>query len=251
MESDAASPVATSSDSIRLVGIPAPIKTAMQWNNPEYWSGEPGEPGELGGTRRTAAKMLSRKAFNLFLRRSIHARGGRPAAVSLARPKPKRACDIEEWFNYRKVIVSGVPSSFATGSVRFEEPLDPIDLEKARRQHAAYVSELRKLVPEVVVMEPDTRYPDMVFVEDPAVVLLDKAIINKIGHPTREGESAKMQETLEEMGIETHHLQKIDPRATLDGGDVLFTGREFLVGLSRRTNKVSASGSSACFLCGP
>ena len=190
--------------------------------------------------------MFSGRAVSLFLRRAIHTRGGRPAAVPLARPKARRELDIEEWFHYRKAIVSGVPSSFAEGSVRFEEPLDPIDLEKARRQHAVYVSELRKLVPEVVVMEPDARYPDMVFVEDPTVVLLDKAIINKIGHPTREGESAKMQETLEEMGIETHQLQKVDPRATLDGGDVLFTGREFLVGLSGRTNKVSTRHTERC-----
>ena len=163
-------------------------------------------------------------------------------------PKAPLARDIEEWFHYRRAVVSGVPETFAERAIRSNDPLDPIDLGKAREQHAAYVSELRKLVPEVVVMEPDARYPDMVFVEDPAVVLLDKAIINKIGHPTREGESAKMQETLEEMGIETHHLQKIDPRATLDGGDVLFTGREFLVGLSRRTNKASAIHTACCVL---
>ena len=163
-------------------------------------------------------------------------------------PKAPLARDIEEWFHYSRAVVSGVPETFAEGAIRSNDPLDPIDLEKARGQHAAYVSELRKLVPEVVVMEPDARYPDMVFVEDPAVVLLDRAIINKIGHPTREGESAKMQETLEEMGIETHHLQKIDPRATLDGGDVLFTGREFLVGLSRRTNKASTIHTACCVL---
>ena len=142
--------------------------------------------------------------------------------------------------------MSDVPDTFAEGAIRKNEPVDPIDLDKARRQHARYVSELRKLVPEVVVMAADAKYPDMVFVEDPTVVLLDRAVINKIGHPTREGESTKMQETLEEMGIETHQLQKIDPRATLDGGDVLFTGREFLVGLSGRTNKASTRCSACC-----
>lgn len=32
-------------------------------------------------------------------------------------------------------------------------------------------------------------------------------------------------------------IEIADPKATLDGGDVLFTGREFFVGLSGRTNE--------------
>ena len=35
-------------------------------------------------------------------------------------------------------------------------------------------------------------------------------------------------------------VEMTDP-ARMDGGDVLFTGREFLVGLSDRTNQVSVS----------
>ena len=193
----------------------------------------------------STADMRSWIALRRDLLTSVHTVPSRTFAVKRP-PKASAGRDIEEWFHYRRAVVSGVPDTFAKEAIRQKEPLDPIDLEKARRQHAVYVSELRKLVPEVVVMEPDARYPDMVFVEDPAVVLLDRAIINKIGHPTREGESAKMQETLEEMGIETHQLQKVDPRATLDGGDVLFTGREFLVGLSGRTNKVSIRHTACC-----
>ena len=185
--------------------------------------------------RLLANYMRPRIALSSVLRVSIYAVPLR----SLVTRRPSNFRDIEELFHYRKAIVSDVPDSFAEGAVRQKESVDPIDLEKARRQHGVYVSELKKLVPEVVVIEPDARYPDMVFVEDPTVVLLDKAVVNKIGHPTREGESTKMQETLEEMDIETHQLQKMNPRATLDGGDVLFTGREFIVGLSGRTNKVN------------
>ncbi|KFO94110.1 N(G),N(G)-dimethylarginine dimethylaminohydrolase 1, partial [Buceros rhinoceros silvestris] len=35
-------------------------------------------------------------------------------------------------------------------------------------------------------------------------------------------------------------VEMVDENATLDGGDVLFTGREFFVGLSRRTNQRGA-----------
>lgn len=35
-------------------------------------------------------------------------------------------------------------------------------------------------------------------------------------------------------------MHDIDPEATLDGGDVLFTGKHLLVGLSHRTNQRGA-----------
>ena len=38
-----------------------------------------------------------------------------------------------------------------------------------------------------------------------------------------------------------------DPNATLDGGDVLFTGQEFFVGISGRTNEAGARAVAAAF----
>ena len=38
-----------------------------------------------------------------------------------------------------------------------------------------------------------------------------------------------------------------DPLATLDASDVLFTGREFFVGLSKRTNIIGAKALAAAF----
>lgn len=38
-----------------------------------------------------------------------------------------------------------------------------------------------------------------------------------------------------------------DPNARLDGGDVLFTGREFFVGLSKWTNEAGARAVAAAF----
>lgn len=35
-------------------------------------------------------------------------------------------------------------------------------------------------------------------------------------------------------------MHEIDPEATLDGGDVLYTGKHLFVGLSKRTNKRGA-----------
>ena len=159
--------------------------------------------------------------------------------TALARVKGGSGPAVEELFHYTKAIVCGIPNSFVKGALKIAEPQEPINLAKAKEEHRNYVKELKEHIPTIIEIDPDDRYPDMVFVEDPAVVLMNKAIICKLGHPSRQGETEVMKKTLESIGIETHDVQAIDDRATIDGGDVLFTGREFLVGLSRRTNKVN------------
>ncbi|XP_010080815.1 PREDICTED: N(G),N(G)-dimethylarginine dimethylaminohydrolase 1-like, partial [Pterocles gutturalis] len=47
-----------------------------------------------------------------------------------------------------------------------------------------------------------------------------------------------MKRVLESLNLNI--VEMVDENATLDGGDVLFTGREFFVGLSRRTNQRGA-----------
>ena len=121
-------------------------------------------------------------------------------------------------------------------SLRFREPKEPIDIDKAKRQHANYVRHLSNLIPEVVAVPSDGYYPDQVFVEDPVVVLEGTALLSHMKPRSRTGERGPMKAVLEQLGL--HIMEMTDPKAYLDGGDVLFTGREFLVGLSERTNKV-------------
>lgn len=47
-----------------------------------------------------------------------------------------------------------------------------------------------------------------------------------------------MKEAMEKLQVNI--VETKDENATLDGGDVLFTGREFSVGLSERTNQLGA-----------
>lgn len=58
------------------------------------------------------------------------------------------------------------------------------------------------------------------------------------GHPSRREETRAIKEAAQRLGLKTIEMVG---RATMDGGDVLFTGREFFVGLSTRTNQVSRS----------
>ena len=171
--------------------------------------------------------------------------GARTAACSLKRYRSGTSAgrliqeDPLEHFYYSRVVVSsGVPSSFVSDSLRDKEPEVPIDLVKARLQHATYVWQLKQLVDDIVYVPMDERFPDVVYVEDPVVVFDGTALITKIGHPTRIGESRNMKRVLEQLNFRIVELSDVSPNATMDGGDVLFTGKEFLVGLSARTNKV-------------
>ena len=42
-------------------------------------------------------------------------------------------------FTYSKAVVCGVPTSLPTAALRLGEPGEPVNLEKARKQHEEYV----------------------------------------------------------------------------------------------------------------
>ncbi len=157
-----------------------------------------------------------------------------------ARRKPLD--DIAGYFHYTKAVVASsttLDANFVKASLRFQEPTDPIDLPKARRQHENYVQQLKTLIGNVAVIEADTQYPDQVFVEDPVVVLDGVAVLTNMKPRSRAGEKQHMREVLEHFNLDLVNLQDYHPDAYMDGGDVLFTGREILVGMSERTNKVT------------
>ena len=148
--------------------------------------------------------------------------------------------DPAAYFNFQRAIV-GSPDSinqnFANNALRIDQPTEPIDVAKAKQQHTVYVRELKKLIPQVVEVPFDERFPDQVFVEEPAVCLDGTSLLTQMKPASRAGEVEPMRPVLEKMGFRI--LEMKEPEAYLDGGDVLFTGREFLIGLTDRTNKVS------------
>ncbi|HEV8382868.1 MAG TPA: hypothetical protein VGQ29_14870 [Gemmatimonadales bacterium] len=111
-------------------------------------------------------------------------------------------------------------------------PRDPIDVAKAIVDHECYEAALRSLGATVVRAPEEPTLPDAVFVEDTALVLDDVAIITRPGAPSRRPEIESMASVLRAY----KSLQRIQPPATLDGGDVLRVGRTIYVGRSSRTN---------------
>ncbi|XP_016001525.1 N(G),N(G)-dimethylarginine dimethylaminohydrolase 1 [Rousettus aegyptiacus] len=135
-------------------------------------------------------------------------------------------------------VVRALPESLCQHALRRTKG-DEVDFARAERQHQLYVGVLgSKLGLQVVMLPADESLPDCVFVEDVAVVCEETALITRPGAPSRRKEVGMIKEALEKLQLSIVEMK--DENATLDGGDVLFTGREFFVGLSKRTNQRGA-----------
>src|SRR5262247_1600813 len=66
---------------------------------------------------------------------------------------------------------------------------EPIDLGRARQQHAAYERALEAAGCEIVRMDEAADLPDSVFVEDTAIVFDEVAIVTRPGAATRRPET--------------------------------------------------------------
>lgn len=128
-------------------------------------------------------------------------------------------------------LMRGVPLTLARGERSFRER-EPIDLERAVAQHAAYASLLRSLGLELVELPADPAFPDCCFVEDTAVVLDELALLTRPGAVSRRGEVAAVEAAL----AEYRAIETTPPPATLEGGDVMRVGHTLYVGHSARTN---------------
>jgi len=108
----------------------------------------------------------------------------------------------------------------------------PIDLEKACAQHRAYEALLAKLGARVTSLGEEHDLPDSMFVEDPAIVLDEVAVICSLGTETRRKEAVSLAAALEPY----RKLAYIKLPGTLEGGDVLRVGRKLFAGLTQRSN---------------
>jgi dimethylargininase len=111
-------------------------------------------------------------------------------------------------------------------------PRVAIDLAKAIEQHQRYEACLSELGAHVVSLPAEEHFPDSMFVEDPAVVLDEIAIMTRPGAASRRGEAETLARALEPF----RELKWIAEPATLEGGDVMRIERTLYVGASRRTN---------------
>jgi dimethylargininase len=111
-------------------------------------------------------------------------------------------------------------------------PRQPINLEIAREQHRSYQRLLEKLGASVVSLPAEPDLPDSMFVEDPAIVLDELAVIFPLGSKLRRAEAASLAQAISKF----RKLEHVTLPGTLEGGDILRIGHKLFVGLTKRSN---------------
>merc|ERR1712071_62405 len=155
-------------------------------------------------------------------------------------------------FNYRFAVCRRISKSLPEQAIRdfAHENDSPVDFELANEQWDSYVSALKSVKNlEVIILDAEDDMPDCVFTEDAMVAVpsLENpgttiVLVTNPGAESRRNEVKKVLQCLEKLNeeknakIEIHSMQEIDSLATLEGGDVQFTGTELFVGNSERTN---------------
>jgi dimethylargininase len=109
----------------------------------------------------------------------------------------------------------------------------PIDLTKAVEQHRAYEQVLEKFGAKVISLPAEPALADSMFVEDPAMVLDELALIFPLGTESRRAEAPSLAKALSQF----RELKHVQLPGTAEGGDMLRVGRNLFSGLSKRTNE--------------
>ncbi|XP_034255846.1 N(G),N(G)-dimethylarginine dimethylaminohydrolase 1 [Thrips palmi] len=135
-------------------------------------------------------------------------------------------------------VVCRVPQSWATAV--------GVDVDVARREHEAFVRLLRELGLDVIELPPDESLPFCPLTEDAAVVCNGSALITRPANAARSKEVETIRAVLKKE-LDLPIIEIADENAKLEGGDVLFTGREFFVGISEFTNEAGARAVAAAF----
>jgi dimethylargininase len=131
------------------------------------------------------------------------------------------------------LALTHLPSPFLDQGQRTHVRRETVDFHLALRQHADYCQMLRDCGAEVFTLNVNCDEPDSTFIEDTAIVLDEIAVLASMGAIARRKEPAQIEQELRKY----RNIERVNPPATLEGGDVLRVGRNLLVGLSARTNR--------------
>jgi dimethylargininase len=137
-------------------------------------------------------------------------------------------------FHFDSAIVRS-PSRSVVAGLRADERQVP-RYQRIVAEHRDYVVALQAAGLEVEVLPPLEAFPDSVFVEDPALVFAEGAVVLRPGAPSRAGEGAELAPTL---GNRFERVIAL-PAGHVDGGDVLVTPDRVYIGLSLRTDALGA-----------
>jgi dimethylargininase len=137
----------------------------------------------------------------------------------------------EASYEFTRAITRQPARSIVDG-LRAQDIGDP-DYQQMLRDHAHYIETLQEAGAEVTELTALEEFPDSVFVEDVALCLPEVAVLMRPGAASRAGEVAQMAPVLRDF---YEQVFEIDAPGHIEGGDILTTSREILVGRSERTD---------------
>lgn len=109
-------------------------------------------------------------------------------------------------------------------------------------EHAAYIAALEAAGVAVQVLDPLADFPDSIFVEDPAVVFTEGAVLLHPGAVSRAGEREFIAPVLKERFSKVLTIAE----GFADGGDILTLSDKVMIGLSARTDLTGAQALAKC-----
>ena len=136
-------------------------------------------------------------------------------------------------FDFRQAIVRAPAPSVVDG---LRAGAEAPTYQGVLAEHRAYVAALEAAGLQVELLPPLEAFPDALYVEDPAFVLPEGAVLLRPGAPSRIGESAELAPVLR------RRFGRVLAQAEgfADGGDMLILPHEILIGLSARTDRTGA-----------
>ncbi|MBB5574943.1 MULTISPECIES: dimethylarginine dimethylaminohydrolase family protein [Rhizobium] len=134
------------------------------------------------------------------------------------------------------------PSRSVVDGLRAGEHASPT-YEGVKAEHDDYIAAMRDAGVKVTVLPALETFPDSIFVEDPALVFTEGAILLRPGAVSRLGEPEAIAPTLRHM-FDT--VLDLPGNGYVDGGDVLTTPKGVMIGLSARTDKAGAEALAVC-----
>jgi dimethylargininase len=142
-------------------------------------------------------------------------------------------------FDFNSAIVR-TPGRSVVNGLRAHPGPQP-DFTALLAEHAAYVAALRAAGLHVTVLPALEEFPDSIFVEDPALVFREAAVLLRPGAPSRMAEAHALSATLAARFADVLQLRA----GFVDGGDIFVTPQRVFIGLSARTDAAGAAALQA------
>jgi dimethylargininase len=146
---------------------------------------------------------------------------------------------ISSFSKYTHAIIREISPTLPEEALRLNNEAI-VNMQVAVEQHDRLVNCMEKMLGLKIIKLPHENLADSVFVEDTCVIVGNKALITNPGAISRRNETKLVHRKILEMNYfkSITNMSLDSTVAHLDGGDVLFTGSEFYVGINNGRSNV-------------